>query len=348
MDLIGSELRANPDLYPLAFNVFQDSIYFVRLSEARYAEASFLDQRVAAQGDEGGWAQWAPVAALAGRLEGESDFIFHIGHVGSTLLARLLGLSPRVFSLREPAILRVLAQVAFDLPTAESPWSRETYDEHVEVFSRLWARTYDATQKTLLKATSLVSEMAADLMARSPTSRAIAMTVAPEVYMATILGGPASRQELASTAQSRLRRLHRRIGESPWRLYDMSEGEQAAMSWACEMAGLAEAAAQAPDRVLWLDFERFLADPAAGLAAALAHLHGQASEADLQAMLLSPIFGRYSKGPEHAYDANLRRQVLNQARAEHAGELAKGRAWLDRAGSDVPVVGQALGLVGLP
>ncbi len=348
MDLIGSELRANPDLYPLAFNVFQDSVYFVRLSQARYAEASFLDQRVAVQGDEGGWAQWAPVAALAGRLEGESDYIFHIGHVGSTLLARLLGLSPRVFSLREPAILRLLAQVAFDLPTPESPWSQETYDEHVEVFSRLWARTYDPGQKTLLKATSLVSEMAASLMARSPASRAIAMTVAPEVYMATILGGPASRQELASTAQSRLRRLHRRIGASPWRLYQMSEGELAAMSWACEMAGLAEAAAQAPDRVLWLDFERFLSNPAAGLSAALAHLHGAASEADLQAMMLSPLFGRYSKGPEHAYDANLRRQVLDQARAEHRGELAKGLAWLDRAGRDATVVGQALGLIGLP
>jgi hypothetical protein len=345
MDLIGSELRANPDLYPLAFNVFQDSVYFVRLSRARYAEASFLDQRVALQGDEGGWAQWGPVAALAGRLEGDSDYIFHIGHVGSTLLARLLGLSPRVFSLREPAILRLLAQVAFDMPTPESPWSQETYDEHLEVFSRLWSRTYDPAQKTLLKATSLVSEMAADLMARSPASRAIAMTVAPEIYMATILGGPASRQELQATAQSRLRRLHRRIGASPWRLHEMSEGEVVAMSWACEMAGLAEAATQAPDRVLWLDFERFLADPAAGLSAALAHLHGAASEADLQAMLLSPLFGRYSKGPEHAYDANLRRQVLDQARTEHAAELSKGLAWLDRAGQDSPVIGKMLGLI---
>ena len=345
MDLIGSELRASPDLYPLAFNVFQDSVYFIRLSQARYVEASFLDQRVAAQGDEGGWAQWAPVAALAGRLEGESDYIFHIGHVGSTLLARLLGLSPRVFSLREPAVLRVLAHVAFDLPTPESPWSQETYDEHLDVFSRLWGRTYGPQQKTLLKATSLVGEIAAPLMARSDASRAILMMAAPEVFMATILGGPASRQELTATAQSRLRRLHRRIGAAPWRLYDMSEGERAAMSWACEMAGLVEAASQYPDRVVWLDFERFLAAPDEGLAAALTHLHGEAPEADLQAMLRSPLFTRYSKGPEHAYDANLRRQVLDQARAEHGPELAKGLAWLDRAGREAPVVAEALALV---
>jgi hypothetical protein len=345
MDLIGSELRASPDLYPLVFDVFQDSIYFLRLSQARYAEASFLDQRVAVQGDEGGWAAWAPVEALAGRLQAESDYIFHVGHVGSTLVARLLGLSPRVFSLREPAVLRTLAQVAFDVPTPESPWSQETFDTHLEVFSKLWARTYRPQQKTLLKATSLVSEIAAPLMARSDGSRAIAMTVAPEVYLATILGGPASRQEMRTTAQSRLRRLHRRVGAGLWRLHEMSEGECVAMSWACEMGGLVEAARQTPDRFLWLDFERFLASPAEGLAAILAHLHGEAPDADLQSMLLSPLFGRYSKGPEHAYDANLRRQVLDQARAEHGAELAKGLAWLDRAGREAPEVSEALGLV---
>jgi hypothetical protein len=346
MDLIGSELRASPDLYPLGFDVFQDSVYFLRLNEARYAEASFLDQRAAVQGDEGGWAAWAPVEALAGRLEAESDYIFHVGHVGSTLLARLLGLSPRVFSLREPAVLRTLAQVAFDLPTPESPWSQETFDTHLEIFSKLWARTYHPRQKTLLKATSLVSEIAAPMMARSDGSRAIAMTVAPEVYLATILGGPASRQEMRTTAQSRLRRLHRRVGAGLWRLSEMSEGECVAMSWACEMGGLVEAAGQAPERFLWLDFERFLASPAEGLAAVLGHLHGEAPDADLQAMLLSPLFGRYSKGPEHAYDANLRRQVLDQARAEHGAELAKGLAWLDRAGREASVVSEAIETAG--
>jgi hypothetical protein len=346
MELIGSELRANPDLFPLVFDVFQDAVYFIRLTEARYAEASFLDQRVSQQGDDGGWAQWAPVAALAGRLDSESDYIFHIGHVGSTLVSRLLGLSPRIFSLREPAVLRTLSQVAFDLPTPESPWAPDTFEEHLDVFSNLWARTYAPGQKTLLKATSLVSEIAEPLLARSSGSRALMMTVMPEVYMATILGGPASRQELRTTAQSRLRRLHRRLGAAPWRLYGMSEGEQAAMSWACEMAGLVEAARRHADRVLWIDFERFLAAPPAGLSAALTHLHGIASEDDLQSMLLSPLFTRYSKGPEHAYDANLRRQVLDQARAEHAQELAKGLAWLDRAAAEAPLIAEALALAG--
>lgn len=346
MALVASELRASPDLYPLAFDVFEDGVYFVKLSRARYEEASFLDQRINRQSDAGGWEPWDAVAAAAVPLADRSDYIFHIGHVGSTLVARLLGLSPRVFSLREPAVLRTLAQVAFDLPTPESPWSEAKFDAHVETFSKLWSRTYDPRQKTLLKATSLVSEIAAPLLARSPEARALLMTVAPEVYMATILGGPASRQELAMSAQSRLRRLHRRVGAGLWRLYEMSEGELVAMSWAAEMAGLVEAARRYPERVLWLDFERFLAVPGAGLSAALNHLHGEAPDATLQMMLKSPLFGRYSKGPEHAYDANLRRQVLDQARGEHRTELAKGRAWLDRAAREAPVVAESVAVAG--
>jgi hypothetical protein len=346
MALVASELRASPDLYPLVFDVFEDGVYFVKLSRARYEEASFLDQRINRQSDAGGWEPWAAVADAAGPLPDRCDYIFHIGHVGSTLLARLLGLSPRVFSLREPAVLRTLAQVAFDLPTPESPWSQVSFDAHLDVFSRLWSRTYEPGQKTLLKATSLVGEIAAPLMTRSPEARAVAMTAQPEVYMATILGGPASRQELAISAQSRLRRLHRRVGAGLWRLYEMSEGERVAMSWAAEMAGLVEAARLYPERVRWLDFERFLASPGEGLAAALNHLHGAAPDADLATMLKSPLFGRYSKGLEHAYDANLRRQVLDQARGEHRAELAKGRAWLDRAAREAPVVAEAIAAAG--
>ena len=36
------------------------------------------------------------------------------------------------------------------------------------------------------------------------------------------------------------------------------------------------------------------------------------------------------------------------ARPAPNAELAKGLAWLDRAGRDVTVVGQPLGLIGLP
>ena len=50
---------------------------------------------------------------------------------------------------------------------------------------------------------------------------------------------------------------------------------------------------------------------------------------------------RYSKAPEHGYDAALRRDVLNEARAMHGEEIRRGLAWLDRAAAQYATVRQA-------
>jgi hypothetical protein len=54
---------------------------------------------------------------------------------------------------------------------------------------------------------------------------------------------------------------------------------------------------------------------------------------------------RYSKSPEHAYDAALRRDVLNEARAAHGAEIKRGLAWLDHAAEEFPPVRDAMMLV---
>ncbi len=333
-----------PDVYPHSYDLPNDAVLFVRLSQAQYEAASFLDQRILGPGVPGEWVPWsAAAAALDGAPLAEAcDYVFHIGHVGSTLLARLLGGHPSVLSLREPAILRTLAQTHGALQEPESLWSPEGWEARTSLFLKLWSRTYAPGQRTVLKATSFVSEIAEALLARPSRPRAIAMTAAPEIYLATILAGPNSRVEARGAAQGRLRRLHRRLGAAPWRLWDLSEGETIAMGWACETAALHAAWRSAPERVLPLDFDAFLAEPQVRLAASFAHLGRPAAEAEVRALVESPIMRRYSKAPEHAYDAALRRRVLDEGRRLHGAELRKGLAWLKRAAADHPPIGDAL------
>ncbi|MGI9169552.1 MAG: hypothetical protein ACR2FH_05150 [Caulobacteraceae bacterium] len=323
-------LTASPDLYPIVLDLPGERVGFARLSEAAYRSASFLDERILAEFGPVSWAPWAEIERSAEALSPGADFIFHLGHVGSTLVSRLLGSSGRLFCLREPAILRTLAQMAW-LEEARAPWPRAVFERRLEAFLRLLARVYRPGQRSLVKATSFVGEMAPLLMDRTPGGRALLMTVSPSVYLASLLGGPNSRASLPSLAAPRLARLHRRLGAAPWRIEALAEGELAAMSWACELLGPAEAANRFPARVLWLDFEAFLDDPASGLAAALTHLRGKADPGEVAAMLRSPDVGRYSKAPQYPYDAALRRQVLAQARVEHREEIGRGLAWLERA-----------------
>ncbi len=327
---------ASPNLYPLIFDIARDAVRMVVLDETRYRAASFLDERLLAQAEPGEWIARASLEQAAAGLDGECDFIFHIGHVGSTLLSRLLDISDRVFSLREPAILRTLAMAAMD---GADPRSVEQW---TGMFLKLWSRVYRPGQRALLKATSFTAEIGPVLMRLNPSASAILMVVSPSIHLATIFGGEASRVELNVNAPMRLERLNRRLGGPVWRLDDLSEGEIAAMSWACEIMALAQIARAFPGRILWLDFEAFLQTPPAGLAASLQRLHGAAPEADLRAMLASPDLNRYSKAPEHAYSAELRDQVLAQARARHRAEIDRGLDWLNAAGRDHAVLADSI------
>jgi hypothetical protein len=206
---------------------------------------------------------------------------------------------------------------------------------------KLLSRSFEMQQLPLVKATSFVSELAASLLSRASQPKAVMMHVSPESYMATILGGPNSRQEAKMLAPSRLRRLHRRIGAEAWQLPSLSEGEVLALSWACEMSALAQAANSGASRVFRVNFDRFLANPAPILSGLLRHFHIEASAHQVRAIIEGPEMHRYSKAPEHGYDAALRRDVLNTARATHGAEIRRGLAWLDRAAEQFPAVRDA-------
>jgi len=344
MDGLAESLGRSPELFPYVLDVGKDTLSLIRLTRSDYEKASFLDGRILTPRTIGRTLPWRQVAVSieAAKLAQSCSFVFHIGHVGSTLLSRLLGAHHGVFALREPQILRLFAQIRSEPETQARVWSDDDFHQRLDGCLKLLSRTFDANQKALVKATSFVSELAAPILAGPAQPRALMMFVSPESYLATILGGPNSRQESKVLTPGRLRRLNRRVGREAWRLASLGEGEAIALGWACEMSALAKAARSAGDRVLRLDFDRFLDEPKTHLAAAFHHLDIDATERDVQAILDGPDMQRYSKAPEHAYDAVLRRSVLDEARATHAAEIARGLAWLDKAAAEFETVRDAV------
>jgi hypothetical protein len=344
MDELAQSLALSPVPFPHALDVRNDSVSFIRLERADYERASFLDARILTPQTVVQTLPWREVAVAveAARLAEHCAYIFHIGHVGSTLISRLIGSHPGAFGLREPMILRVFAQLRSEPVLWPPGWAGSHVDARLSACLKLLSRTFDPPQRAVIKATSFVSELAADLLSRASTPRAVVICVSPESYLATILGGPNSRQEAKMLLPSRLRRLHRRIGRDVWRPESLSEGETLALGWACETSALALAERTAQGAVLGVDFERFLAHPAFILLAALRHLGIDATQGEADAILRGPHMHRYSKAPEHAYDAGLRSEVLNEARAAHGAEIRRGLAWLDRAAAEFAPVRDAM------
>jgi hypothetical protein len=317
---------ATPHWFPQRYDAASDSVLLVQRSEADFRAAAFLDERSLAPGIPSHLVPWGTVAgAVPPDSRRDIQYIFHIGHVGSTLISRLLGELPEVLALREPQILRDVAQGA---------WNADRLDD----LTALLSRTFRPEQRAMAKATSFVSEIAADLVPAG--SRALLLCASAEKYIANILAGPNSRQEMAATAAARLIRLHRRAGER-WSLAGLSEGGTVAMAWACEMSSLVQAADRlGAERVMWLDFDSFLAEPAESLNR-LAQFFGLDAPA-AEALATHPLMSRYSKAPEYQYDAALREEVLAEARREHGAAISDGLRWLERAAAESDVVARCL------
>src|ERR1041385_5920933 len=122
MDAFAASLERSPELFPHSLEPGTDAVTLIRVTEGEYAAASFLDERILGRRTISRTISCANLvgAVVQTRLQECCDFIFHIGHVGSTLLSRLLGRHRAVFALREPGILRTLAQMHFE-PGASPP-----------------------------------------------------------------------------------------------------------------------------------------------------------------------------------------------------------------------------------
>lgn len=334
MNPLAQSLAASPDLFPASLDVRAGSVTLWRLSLDDYRRSAFLDGRIAA-GKQSRLLPFAELAAAveATRLTENCDFLFHIGHVGSTLLSRLLGKHPALFSLREPDALRTLS-------VAQKEPLRDVY---LQPFLKLFSRTYDPEARALLKATSFVSEIAPDLLGRTYKPHALAMGVSPEVYLATIFGGENTPSEARALAPMRAARLKSRVPVE-LRLDSLSNGEIAALGWACESLCLSQAAKEGGGRLLALDFEKFLADPHAMLSRAFAHLGVRPSESEVAAILGSDEMRAYSKAPEYRYDAETRHAVLAEGRARHATDIRNGLVWIERVAAEHPAIENALSL----
>ncbi len=299
----------------------------VRMDAEAYRSASFLDDRMLQDQHFAGIVPWSSVAeAVSEDARTDARWIFHIGHVGSTLVARLLGEIPGVLSVREPRILRDVAM----LP-------EERRADFLPAIQKLFSRTFGDEDVALVKATSFVSEVAAELV--PPGERALFMYASPRNYIGSILAGPNSVQELEALAPSRAQRTKARAPLPEPR----SAAEAAAAAWACEMTALEAAADAMPNRHLaWADFDAMLADMAGELAR-VATLFGFAAQAEqIQSIATGPLMSRYSKATEFEYSPSLRRDLIAEATEANRADIDSALAMLQSAAENSPLLERAL------
>jgi hypothetical protein len=303
-------------------------VRLVAMDSASYRAASFLDDRLLQQPVDAQVVPWPNVeAAVAGHLRTDARWIFHIGHVGSTLVSRLLGQIDGVLAIREPRLLRDLALS----PT-------EVREQYIQSIPKLMSRTFAAIEIACVKATSFASEIAPLLVPAG--ERALFMFAAPRNYIASILAGENSVKELSMLTEYRSKRLGSRGIMFP---KARNTAEAAAAAWACEMVTLESAAAEMSDRaVSWADFDGMLADMTAGLAQTADFFGIDADREAVEAIASGPLMKLYSKDPAHDYSPTLRRDLIDQELRLQGGHIEGALAMLSAAAEKSPLLARAL------
>jgi hypothetical protein len=325
-------LPVSPEAYPQKIDLGSRMVLLVQFDANAYRLASFLDDRILGPETKGAWLPIGRVAEAAQRVTNARPvhFIFHTGHVGSTLVSRLLDETGEVLPLREPLPLRTLADAHDVLGQPDSLLSDEEFGLSLAMLMRLWGRGYDTTRSVIVKATSSAGRMAVPILAASKSARAIYMNLRPEAYLATLLAGQNSPADLRGHGPERMRRLRSRIAAPLAPLYTMSIGELAAMSWLAESWTQRDAIKRFAGRIMPLDFDRVLSSVTDAMARVLSHFELPDDARYLSGLDRSPVLTRYSKAPEYPYSPGVRAEVLRDSQRRNGEEIRKGMEWLER------------------
>ena len=335
-----SRFAADATLYPHLADLQQNQVLLSTMSEAAFKQASFLDQRLFTPELQRQVVAWSDVASIALPPLLKPHYIFHIGHVGSTLISRLLGELDSILALREPAILRQLADEYVNR-SADIGWSDDKRTRRLDQVETWLSRVFYGGQRVMIKASSFVSPLARPLLADAGT--ALFLSTSMERYLQTILAGDASRQEAAALTDLRLNRLQQYCGESLKTEEPLSLAQTASLGWLCEMVTLCDAESHCPEaKIGWLDFDDFLDQPAERLQQTAEHFGLDLSTEQARRLVSSPIMTRYSKAPEYDYSASLREELLAEAAKIHADDIKQTLLWVDQLARRFPIVAAAL------
>lgn len=333
-------IAQRPEIYPHQLDLKAQRVLLVELSASQIANASFLDERVLTQDVKGIWVPWQavkdnlPKPVIADKL----DFIFHVGHCGSTLLSRLFGCAPDTVSLREPLPLRTIATDMADAVEGRAFLNEEEHLNWLHRFSALWSR---GANNKIVKATSICTDLLSNVLSAETESKAIFIFNKPDVHIKTLLAGQNAAVDMKGFAQLRVQRLRQQTGLDI-RLNELTLGKLAALSWLSETVRAAEVMNQHGSKILPLEFDTLLAQPADTLASAFSHVGYSAGNEVISRAVEGPIMRTYSKAPEHKYSAELRSNLLLQASNQFSEDIKEGMKWIEALGSQSTQVATAL------
>ncbi len=323
-------LDTGPGGFPYKIDILRRRLLFANVSEEDYRGQPFLDERLgprpAAWHELGAVLHLLPPSRLPPR---GGAWIFHIGHCGSTLLSHLLSDHPRVLPLREPLVLRALAEARRLLGRPEAVTDEAGWEVWNDLLLRLLTRTHRPFDRTLVKAASTCNNLLEPTLDAHPESRAIALYVDLETYLAGMLR-PETSNALYSAAGVRARDLAHLGVEAP--LHALTEPELAAVNWLASVLLYLDVLARRRElarRVRLTDFSAVLDEPRNRIEDLARFLFRDRDLASRLRGFDPRLLERYAMDQRYPFDPLQRQRELDANRHRHGESIARTLAWVE-------------------
>lgn len=302
---------ADPDWLPFKLDLAGQKILLVNLPASHVGEAAFLDERALRPGSKGFWIALHDFEQITAPPPTASA-LFHVGHCGSTLLSRLLGEAGGIRALREPLVMREIAQgKAQELGAAES-W-----------FRVLWGWLSRSERGPVhIKLTSACANLLPWFLPLGVPATALYVDL--ETYLTSASRGGGAGHDVAAFAQQRGLEWKQLYPETP---PPSQPAELAAAGWAVCMTHFTQAQQSKPEQLMLLNFDDWLGN-IGGVTSRLMRHYGFSETLDDVASI--PLLGQYAKKTDVPYDGQARQADLALARSRNGQFVADGLAWLSR------------------
>lgn len=334
-------IAASPELYLLGLDFQTGMGCLVPMTEESYRRSSFLDARMTRPTSQEISIDIRQLAHVARRLPRRPlHFIYHIGHCGSTLLTRMLDEVEGYFVLREPPLLKVLANTARSLGHSDDGIRPDDWMEIRNLLLVLLSRTWRAQESAVVKPQSHCNNIMGALLGWAPQSRGILLYIDLESYLATMLRSK-PREDTSFFIAPRLQDFRGVTGADSLSEATLSQAEQTTLIWLMQMYEFRRTLSHSERgrQVMPLDFDDLLANPRGGLGKVCDFFGTPLSETGASAALADRILHTYAKSPEIPLNAEWRKEMLDEARRQYAPEIAEGIAWARRMFKHFPKLG---------
>ncbi|HEX7966138.1 MAG TPA: hypothetical protein VF651_10520 [Gammaproteobacteria bacterium] len=331
LDVTADDIARNPAWHLYDIDMQRGELHFLEATPETFRISAFLDNRIAYTGDRlHGFPLDTVARAVAAQPAPEHDpaFLFHSSFCCSSLLARSLQLEGRVLALREPWVLRRIADLKRGVQARGQAWYPQG-PQLLDLALRLLAKTWQPSESVLIKPTHVAHNLAAEALELRPRAKGLLLHSDLETFLVSNLK---KTEDTKQKTPALLRLFDQDTGYArrfPALALDRLDYLQSlVVIWHAQMLKFQELLASAAGaRLRSLDSARLLAEPAAMVQAAAGFLELPLTAADAEASVAGPVWNTHAKDPFSAYDSAQRDAEGRDIVARHGPELRAALLW---------------------